>query len=738
MTELHRKILAFFLTLSIILLLTVPAFPAQEKGKKPQDPAASLREGNDIYYAVKSGDTLIGYSVYKVERKMQLAGESFIKFQSLSRLKAGMGYIEDSLFQMDFSVASQELSPAYMLLKQTTPQTDLLSEVIFSKGLIAQKNVVGKEASSSIIPVDSACFLFVNNLWGRLDTFVEHYLLLILIARQGTTKIRVYDPVLRTSGDIQVIPSREEKIDHNGTGITCRIYTINDFYGIPLMTVWFDQSSGRIIRMKEVGGTLTFELSNRSVVQEFKKVKGVDLWATHIVPSPLYFPDPRSVESLTLEAKFFGRGITCTSHKVIGFEQIFTGEATELSAAGRFEVKTSKPVVDKPNPFPPRAIPPDLAPYLKAEPGIETDNEYIKNKAMEVTWKSKDSFTAASRLCKWIKDNIKVGTSMPSALFSFLNGIGNSESRSMLLVAMCRTLGIPAKKVGGMAFKDGDFVPSNWVEVYLENNGWLPFDPETGEGTIDATRICLWEFGDITTGEITSLDFAPRPPRTVSYYQKDLSWPVGEERIFSIKKGENIIGEEKAAIEDIIFQEGRETYIFTSTSTLTIGDNTFKAEGKLHMTPNVLPLEYQMESGMGGSLVTQHFRFGKDTISQVFKVADTEKTRDIPYSKGTYLIDQRFLSQWALVVGQIPKLQIGKKYIFTAFVPEDLGTREIELEVKNYERIEAGGKEVNAFRCESKKGMVFYIDPNGNVVKIALPPQELEFTLVKSEFKLKK
>jgi hypothetical protein len=69
------------------------------------------------------------------------------------------------------------------------------------------------------------------------------------------------------------------------------------------------------------------------------------------------------------------------------------------------------------------------------------------------------------------------------------------------------------------------------------------------------------------------------------------------------------------------------------------------------------------------------------------------------------------------------------------FIPEDLKTREIELEVKNFERIEVGSEEKDAFRCESKRGMIFFIDMTGKVIKISLPPQNLEIDLVKSEFK---
>ncbi len=739
-----RIIYRFFPVTLLILLLAFQGTYADESEQINQsDINALVKNRTDQFYSIKANDILIGYSAFRVERTMQLAGQSFIKFQSMSKLKVGMGSINEVLFQTDFSLTRQDVLPAYLLLRQSSSAGDLLSEVIFSSGVIAQKTMMGKEQTSSVFPIDQGCHLFLSDLWGRLDTFVEHYMLYILLARSGNTRIKVYDPILKVIGTIEIVPIKDEQIEVNGVKYSCKHYLMKDFYGNELVNIWFDPKEVRIIKISDVGGIITVDISNKKVTALVVKSKGMDFLSQRTYESPIYFTESQKIDGIKATATFNGRGFKDPNHSILGYQQTFTGDWSETSSKGTFEVKTSKPTLDKPNPFPPRNITEEAKPYLLPQPGIESDNDYIKNKSMEITWKSKDSFAAASKISKWIKDNIKSGIALPSALFSFQSGIGNSESRAMLITAMCRAAGLPARKVGGMAFREGRFSPQHWAEVYIENNGWVAFDPEVGrEGNIDALRIYLWEFGDITSTEFTALDYSPKLPLTVSFYNKDLTWPVGEERIFTIKKGENVIGEERACIEDIVMQDGKESYVFSSQSSIDIGGSTFKARSTLHLTPQVLPLEFNYESEMGDKTEKQHFRFGKEFISQILQEAlpdssQPEQTRDIPYSRGTYLIDQRFLSQWALVIGQIPKPQLGKKYSFTVFVPEDLTTREIELEVKNFEKVEVGTREVDTFRCESKKGMVFYIDSNSNVVKIALPSQELEIDLIKSEFKLK-
>jgi hypothetical protein len=738
-----RTIYHYFPMTALFLMLTLTSIRAAESEQINQsDINALAKNRTDQYYSIKANDTLIGFSAFRVERTMQLAGQSFIKFQSMSKMKVGMGGINEVLFQTDFSLTRQDMLPAYLLLRQSTSAGDLLSEVIFSEGIIAQKTMVGKEQTSAVFPINQGCHLFLSDLWGRLDTFVEHYLIYVLLARSGNTRIKVYDPILKVIGTIEVLPVKDEQIEVNGVKYSCKRYLMKDCYGNELVNIWFEPKEAKIIKITDVGGIITIDLSNKKVSALLLKSKGMDFLAQRTYQSPIFFTEPQRVNGIKATATFTGRGFKDPNHEILGYRQTFTGDWSETSSKGTFEVKTSKPVL-KGNTFPPRNIPEDIRPYLLPQPGIESDNDYIKNKSMEITWKSKDSSAAASKINKWIKDNIKSGIALPSALFSFQGGVGNSESLSMLMVAMCRAAGIPARKVGGMAFREGRFSPQNWAEVYIENNGWVAFDPEMGkEGSLDALRIYLWEFGDITSTEFTALDYSPKLPLTVSFYNKDLTWPVGEERTFTIKKGENVIGEEKSCIEDIVMQEGKESYVFSSESSLEIGGSVFKAKGRLNITPQVLPLEFNYESEMGGKTEKQHFRFGKEFISQIIQEAapdssQPEQTRDIPYSRGTYLIDQRFLSQWALVIGQIPKPQLGKRYTFTVFVPEDLTTREIELEVKNFEKVEVGTREVDTFKCESKKGMVFYVDSNSNVVKIALPSQELEIDLIKTEFKLK-
>lgn len=723
MTKLN-KITIFTILLAVICILNTDVYA--------QTPGDKLKQDSENHYSIKADGKIIGYSAYKISQKMTLAGESFVKIQSLSALRLGMGYIQESLFNTDFTVSSVTLSPSYYMLRQVSGDTVAMSEAVFSKGVIAQKNAVGQAQEDSIVSTDSDCLIFMTNLWGKFDSMPEHYLLLVL---SGSENIPVYDPILKTQGNIRLEKGKEETIKVIGKNTKCVSYTMHDFYGIPSMKIWYDYKNVRIAKMEEIGGTLTFELSNPKAADELKKSSGLDLWRDKVALSPIYFQDKSKINMLSLTASITGRGLSKEEHSVIGFTQTFNGEEKDNNLNGTFLSKKTAVTIDKPNRFPPFKLGDEFKQYLQPQTGIESNNDYIVNKSQEITWKSRDSVVAADKICAWIKDNVKSGLSMPSAQTAFLSGIGNPESKAMLMTAMCRAVGLPARMAGGLIFEKGEFLPGYWCEVYIENNGWLPYDTEKGTQGLDSVRVYLYEFGDITSLKIESIDFLPQPPKRVSFHQKDIAWPVGEERIFQIKRGEDIIGKEKAIVEDLQYTENGEIYKFRAESSLKLGDSVFTAVSLSELDPYALPVSFQSKSGIGDQVQEQKFRFNDKYIEKIID-KDGETVVNIPYSKGTYLLDQRYLSLWALVMGQLPRIELNKTYNFTMFIPEEMRTMDLELEVKNFERIEAEGKDLNVFRCETKNGLIFYIEPSGKVMKIGLPEQQLELVLMDSDFEI--
>lgn len=68
---------------------------------------------------------------------------------------------------------------------------------------------------------------------------------------------------------------------------------------------------------------------------------------------------------------------------------------------------------------------------------------------------------------------------------------GDCTEYAALMIALCRREGIPARQASGFTIANPDGVLDNilkssnhaWVEVYLDNLGWIPFDPTHSDGS---------------------------------------------------------------------------------------------------------------------------------------------------------------------------------------------------------------------------------------------------------------
>ena len=67
--------------------------------------------------------------------------------------------------------------------------------------------------------------------------------------------------------------------------------------------------------------------------------------------------------------------------------------------------------------------------------------------------------------------------------------VRKGTARLILLVAMLRAQGVPARLATGLREESGRFYPSGWVEFF--DRDWIPVDPENGMVPADASRLRL-------------------------------------------------------------------------------------------------------------------------------------------------------------------------------------------------------------------------------------------------------
>ncbi len=144
---------------------------------------------------------------------------------------------------------------------------------------------------------------------------------------------------------------------------------------------------------------------------------------------------------------------------------------------------------------------------------IPVENKQIKDFTQTLIKDKDNIFEVAKTIGEWIYNNISYKLTGNTALETFITKEGDSGSKVQLTITMLRSVGIPARVVGGVLY--GDIYDSNfgqhyWVEVWVGNkSGWLMIDPTTGEfDQFSPLHISLWRWENIAPDDETFIDIA--------------------------------------------------------------------------------------------------------------------------------------------------------------------------------------------------------------------------------------
>lgn len=156
----------------------------------------------------------------------------------------------------------------------------------------------------------------------------------------------------------------------------------------------------------------------------------------------------------------------------------------------RNDLATAKARKPKRKPKPPA----DLDDCLLTEKFIESNAKSIREAAGKITPEVPEGSSKAHamdqdlRLVRaihaWVLRNMKEGGHNAKdlgAVAALRAGTGDCTEYSDLFVALCRAKGVPARVIEGYT-TTWDTVPQhNWTEVWLQEHGWVSFDPFRAE-----------------------------------------------------------------------------------------------------------------------------------------------------------------------------------------------------------------------------------------------------------------
>jgi hypothetical protein len=131
--------------------------------------------------------------------------------------------------------------------------------------------------------------------------------------------------------------------------------------------------------------------------------------------------------------------------------------------------------------------------FLRPEPLIQSDHERIRSLVRSILGDSPDltPLARARRLVDWVHLNIEKRPvlSLPDALSTLENRMGDCNEHAMLLAALARAAGIPARVEAGLVYLHGRFYYHAWNLLFLGR--WITVDALFGQLPADVTHLRL-------------------------------------------------------------------------------------------------------------------------------------------------------------------------------------------------------------------------------------------------------
>jgi 7 transmembrane helices usually fused to an inactive transglutaminase/Transglutaminase-like superfamily len=159
--------------------------------------------------------------------------------------------------------------------------------------------------------------------------------------------------------------------------------------------------------------------------------------------------------------------------------------------------------------------PPYAGEFIHAEAFIDPDERQISDLAMSLSEKHDATLEQVRVLFHYVADNIRndpaIGGTSQGAVECLKAKHGDAAAKSRLLVALCRSRGIPARIITGLTLdKRCDQTAHYWVEAWVGDH-WLPMCPFYHHyGSVPSTYLvfAVGDFNLIRGHNVRDLDYA--------------------------------------------------------------------------------------------------------------------------------------------------------------------------------------------------------------------------------------
>jgi hypothetical protein len=241
---------------------------------------------------------------------------------------------------------------------------------------------------------------------------------------------------------------------------------------------WIDRS-GRTVREEGALGFVLRRETGDVAKTGIDQNAPVDLAATARVPYDGTIAEPRALAHLALRV----RGEAAARVPDDAPRQHVTGDVVRIVR------ETATPTATATN------SDADIDRYRKPSPFIESDDPGLVARAQSIVAGAATSREKVQRILDWVAAHVEQEPSLtiPSARDVLRTRRGDCNEHAVLVAALVRAAGVPARVAAGVAYVGDGFYYHAWNEVWLD--GWVSADAVFRQMPVDATHVKLLDGG---------------------------------------------------------------------------------------------------------------------------------------------------------------------------------------------------------------------------------------------------
>jgi len=426
----------------------------------------------ETWMNILQSNTKIGYS----HRRLTASGEGYLIHEKTVMNINTMGLVQEimvvssSTTNQDFALEKFEFSIASGTFNFVVNGQVKGNDLHLHTDSSTNGGGAG-EVNTVVIPLDNRPYLTSGLLPATVASGLKP---------GNEMTLLLFDPSTMGQAPATVKMLGMESIDINGDEISARKISLS-FKGAT-QWAWLDDQ-GQVLKEQGMLGITLVKTIQEEAMKDIVPEGLADLTKLASVPSNVTFQAP---ETLTkIQIKLSGVDIEnillaskgTSQRRQTWDEDILTIERETLGTLPAF--------------MPPIAISRVDDKFILPGLFIQSNNDQIKGVAQRLVSSDNTPIENIGKLVAWIQANIRRQPviSLPNALSTLKNRMGDCNEHAALMAAFCRSVGIPAGIEAGLVYLKGRFYYHAWNTVFIGR--WITVDALFNQIPADVTHISL-------------------------------------------------------------------------------------------------------------------------------------------------------------------------------------------------------------------------------------------------------